>query len=422
MGNVKFIFTNEIEVYFFLSYRFIDDKGNLIPLDELKKFRDRIIGDTPKLVREIRFDNKKAYYSFFDSFCTEENMPLVISIAPNEVNIINNARVMNGEVTESDILPSDMQIRLSKYGAATIRVLFKLPPDKAKAFDDDFLYLILKSLKEEQAPRYANAVWQNFCEIWNKNSEYRLPDELKQIDIYLVLFLSGIKVIYGDKEIKLTDLKKDDVNIQQNILKYIEKMLVGLAISSYLWPKYSNDFVQKFIRSDLSTTENEFQFIAWRNALIYFEGEETGYPTKYREYLYDMLLGLELLFIMRSTLQLLDVTIDKKISQGLIYSGINPLKLIKFKEYNNILEYFDRWILLLTGWRRIHRYAMISHFHDFLRFGLEAMRVEIWLATISNKISLLRDTIKVQSDRVSTINLVILTLILVVLTIFLILK
>ena len=84
MNSIKFIFTNGIELCFFLSYRFIDDKGNLIPLDELRKFRDRFIRDTPK--KEIRFDNKKTYYSFFDSFCTEENMLLVIPIAPNEVN------------------------------------------------------------------------------------------------------------------------------------------------------------------------------------------------------------------------------------------------------------------------------------------------------------------------------------------------
>ena len=89
MDSIKFIFTNEIEVCFFLSYRFIDNKGNLIPLDELKKFRDKIKRDTPKLVRdkEIEFDNRKTHYSFFNSFCTEKNMPLVISIDPNKVNI-----------------------------------------------------------------------------------------------------------------------------------------------------------------------------------------------------------------------------------------------------------------------------------------------------------------------------------------------
>ncbi|RJS83424.1 hypothetical protein CW713_03945 [Methanophagales archaeon] len=145
MNSVKFIFTDEIEAYFFLSYGFTDDKGNLIPLDELRKFRDRIISDTPKVVRdkEIGFDNKRTYYSFFDCFCTEENMPLVIAISPNEVGVEKDASVMNGDISESDILPSDIQIRLSQYGIATIRLLFKLPPDKVKTFDNEFLNFLV---------------------------------------------------------------------------------------------------------------------------------------------------------------------------------------------------------------------------------------------------------------------------------------
>ena len=103
-------------------------------------------------------------------------------------------------------------------------------------------------------------------------------------------------------------------------------------------------------------------------------------------------------------------------------SKIKPLKLDKFEDYRNILKYFDRWALLLTGWRKINRYAIISHFHDFLMFALQTMRIDIWLTTIENKINLLRDIVKAQSDMVSTINLIVLSLILVVLTIFLIFK
>jgi hypothetical protein len=219
----------------------------------------------------------------------------------------------------------------------------------------------------------------------------------------------------------LADLK-NNVNIPQNIIENIEKMLVGLAISSYLWPRYSGKFVKKFLMSDISTTKDEFQFIAWRNALIYFEGKETEFPATYREYLYDMLLGLELLFLIRSSLQVLDTTIDREIGQKLISSGANPLKLVKFKSYYNALVYFDRWLLSIAGWKTINRYAVISHFHHFLKHGLQAMRIESWLTTTSDKISFLRDTVKVQSNMIATINLVFLTLILVGLTIFLILK
>ena len=384
MNSVKFIFTDEIEAYFFLSYGFTDDKGNLIPLDELRKFRDRIISDTPKVVRdkEIGFDNKRTYYSFFDCFCTEENMPLVIAISPNEVGVEKDASVMNGDISESDILPSDIQIRLSQYGIATIRLLFKLPPDKVKTFDNEFLNFLLTYLRDSIAKDYANTTGQNFLRIWNKNSEYKIS-ELKHIDTYLTLFSKGISVRYEDDEISLTDLKKDDTNISQNIRKSIEKMLVGLAISSYIWPNYSEDFVQKFIISDVSITENEFQFISWRNALIYYKGKETELPITYPDYLEDMLLSLELLFIIRSSLQLLDTTIDREISQRLVCSGINPLKLLKFRGYYNLLRYFDRWLLLIGGWRMINRYALISHFHDFLKVGLQAMRVEAWLTTIN---------------------------------------
>ena len=365
---------------------------------------------------------KKLITLFFDSFCTDENMPLVVSISPNKVNIGKDSENLNGEITEDSVSPMSIQIRLSQYGIATIRVFFKLTPDKTKIFDNNFLALLLKDLKH-QGKEYANTAWRIFCGIWNKISQYQISKhESEHIDIYMVLFSRGIEVRYNDKKIMLADLKRGNKNISKNIIEDIKKMLVGLAISSYLWPRYSKDFVKKFIMSDISTTENEFQFIAWRNALIYFEGEKTELPVTYRNYLYDMLLGLELLFLIRSSLQLLDVTVDREISQRLIRSRINLLKLIKFKSYHHALEYLDRWLLAITGWRQIDRYAVITHFHDFLKVALQAMRIDIWLNTVSNKISLLRDIVKVQSDKIATMNLIFLTLILVVLTIFLIFK
>lgn len=93
-----------------------------IPLSELEKFRDEIAKTRPKLFEDIKFDNKKAYYSFFDSFCTDENMPLVVSISPNKVNIGKDSENLNGEITEDSVSPMSMQIRLSQYGIATIRV------------------------------------------------------------------------------------------------------------------------------------------------------------------------------------------------------------------------------------------------------------------------------------------------------------
>jgi len=419
MNSVNFIFTKETKVYFLFSYRFIDYKGKLIPLDELEKFRYKITKDTPKLINNIRFDNKKAYYSFFDSFCTEENMPLVISIDLNELPTEEDTHTINGEISKK-YMPSEIQIRLSQYGVATVRILFNLHSNRPRTFDKEFLDLILRILKL-QAKEYVGNIWRNFCEIWNKNSEYKISKS-KEIDIYLILLLSGIKVKYDNKEIILTELKKDDINISQITRKNIEKILVGLALSSYLWPKYSEDFIQKFLRSDLSTTKNEFQFVAWRNALIYFEGEEAELPTPYYYYLEDMILGLELLFQIRSSLQLLDFIIDKEISQKLVHSTINPLQLIKVRSNYKILEYFDRWLLLIAGWKRINRYAVISHFHDFLKFALDAMRIDVWLYTVRDKIDLLKETTRTQSNMIVTINLVLLTLILVGLTFFLILK
>ena len=422
MSSIEFVFTKEIEVYFFFSYKFLDERGNLIPLSELKKFRDEIPKTRPKLLEDIEFDNKKAYYSFFDSFCTDENMPLVVSISPNKVNIGKDGEILNGEITKDDVMPMLIQIRLSQYGIATIRVFFKLTPDKTKIFDNNFLALLLKDLKH-QGEEYANAAWRIFCGIWHKISQYQISEpELEHMDIYMVLFSRGIEVRYDDKKIMLADLKRGNKNIPQSIIEDIKKMLVGLAISSYLWPRYSKDFVKKFIMSDISTTENEFQFIAWRNALIYFEGETTELPATYRDYLYDILLGLELLFLIRSSLQLLNVTVDREIGQRLIRSRISLLRLVKFKSYHHALEYLDRWLLAITGWRLINRYAVISHFHDFLKIALQAMRIDIWLNTVGDKINLLRDIVKVQSDKIATMNLVLLTLMLVGLTVLLIFK
>jgi hypothetical protein len=419
---VEFVFTEQPELFFFLSYEFMDTKGNLIPVDELKSFRDRIAISLPTQFKPegVRFENRNTYYSFAEGFCREENMPLAIGFIPSLVDIGDEASIMNGETKEEDTAPNDIQIKLSQYGIATIKVVFKVPPDRAKVFNNDFVEYTVRTLKERSL-RYGAAVWQEFVRVWNEESSERLITQANRIDLFLVSYVRGVKVRIDDKEFPLTSLKTDDLSIPDDTRNTIRKMLVGLAISSYLWSEYSERFVSEFIESDVSTTEKELQFIAWRNALIYYEGEKAAQPARYREYLDDMILGLELLFTIRSSLQLLDTIINRKIVRKLKPLGINPLKVFKLQSYYRLSEYFDSWLLSITGWRQFNRYGIISHFHDFLLSGLRAMRIETWLTAIEDKITILKGSIRVKSNTLVTINLLLLTLILVCLTILLIL-
>jgi len=422
MGDVTLSFVQPPEVYFLFSYAFRDCKNRLVGVDQLERLRralqraDGDQGNDPT----VRFDDRTVYYSFSDSFCTPREMPLVIDISPGNIPIGGEATVLNGELAGVDLIPKLLQIRLSQHGCATIRVLFEWPLGKAATFGSDFLDFLLCTLRQ-RARSYADATWAELEPLWYGAMRSKLCQQ-RPIDSYLVLFSAGIRVTCGRGEFLLGELKRGGRKDSETDPGVTEKMVVGLAISSYLWPHYSDDFVRTFLQTDVSTTDYEFQFIAWRNALLYSEPQPLAPPAEYGDYLKDMLLALELLFIIRSSLQLLDSEIDTRIGHSILERGASSLPLRTYATYRGLLQYFDRWLVSITGWRRINRYAVISHFHDFLASALEAMRIHVWLNAIDDKINLLRDAVRVQTARVSAMNMLLLTVVLVVLTLLMILR
>lgn len=449
--DIAFNFVDTTDIYFSLSYRFIAEQGSesdLISFKELSSFGTKLeeSENSAPFINAV-YDKRKTSYSLSQDFCdpSKQNLPFVVSINLN--TLIPDQSIDAGVGAPSEmssgnnrIVLQDAMVRISHYGVGSVRLHYEIRWEEG---DFEEFTGVINRLREDSgvttAPDdtgYAHRIWREFIEIWNRLADRNVRTTPRQIDHYMTVFSRGINVTYQGTTFPLVHTKGEPVDkeyeeeINNDTAQLAKQKLIGVNKVSNLWPQYTTAHVEEEIRKDLSQTRLEYQFVNWKNAFILRDSrsekekalsEEEG-TEKFADYFQDMLLAIELLLMMRSSLQLLESLIDEEskrfFNKNTRLWGI--INIQDLQDYYFSIERFDEWLASTKHWRRIERHTAIAHYHSFLNEARSSMRVNNWLNTIDEKLDHLRNTYYIQSNKLEAVNLIGLTIILVVLTIILV--
>lgn len=444
--ELEFVFGDQVEIFIFDSYKFVmdDEEDYLVPQEKIEAFRERLNEDgTNGLLngKQAKFDSRNTHYGYAESFSEEnekskEKLPLVVPLSVEEVaDLINEEKDQRvtpvsdtASESEDNRTLANAHIRLTQHGIASIRFHYKVDMDKY-SIDTGKVDALANYEREckDASEELGEKIWDSLVEAWNETSDVTLAtDDKSYLDRYTAVFSKDIDIKQGHRaDLPLTTIKTGTDKLSEENEEKVKRQLTGIGFLSTNWPFYSSDFVDEYIESDLAVTETEFQFMDWDSAFFMFyvdtqdEEKWEELHDNYRNYLNDMLLGIELLFIIRSSLRLLESLIDELSDDHINTSYVqNPFRL---KSYYKQLDKLDRWLTSINDWRTIYRYAQISHLHEFLSSGLNEMRIDSWLDTIENRLGHLRDIYRVRSTKLETINQILLTTVSVLLALSLVL-
>lgn len=432
-----FQFSGTVRYSISYSFSFInrnDTKRSLIPFDELESFQQDINNKNATenevdLLEDgefISYDHRETDYSFSKTFDKKkEKMPFVIPISSG--NDLSRSRRWppisehgNNELTRE----LAVEMRITRFGVASVNFHYSVDMNQFGSGDDKLNGFVRWEREHaEECRERAEEIWRDFSKLWNEHSHFGVQPVPEYIDDYSILYVDGITVKNEDDKFPITEIKQDQSQISAGLEQDIKKRLAGYSIISLQWPEYSPNFLNRLLEKDLSSTNKEFQFVGLDTAFIL--NNEGNSSESYHSYLMDMVLGLEFLFLIRSSLQLLEELIDEKNEEITSYGASavpglqNPFELLAYYKY---LETFDRWLVSIKDWKSLDRHAEMTHFLEFLNGGMNEMRLDRHLDAVDEKVSEQRETFQLRADRFQELYIIILTVLLIVLTIGVILN
>lgn len=430
--SIDFEFSGTVRYSISYSFGFINRDGggrNLIPFDELENFQQKINNRNASengidLLEDgefISYDQRETDYSFSKSFDRKkEKMPFVIPVSsPNERSRSRRWPPISEHNDDELTQELAVEMRITRFGVASVNFHHSVDMNQFGVGDEKLNGFVRWEREHaEQCRKRAEDIWQDFATLWNKHTPFEVRPDPQYIDDYSILYVDGITVSNEDDTFPITEIKRENSQLDSELGQDIKKRLAGYSIISLQWPEYSPTFLDQFLEKDLSSTNKEFQFVGLDTAFILNNEENSS--ESYHGYLMDMVLGLEFLFLIRSSLQLLEELIDEKNDEITSYStnivpGIqNPLELMSYYKH---LETFDRWLVSIKDWKSLDRHAEMTHFLEFLNGGMNEMWVDRHLNAVDEKVSEQRETFQLRADRFQELYIIILTAILIVLTI-----
>lgn len=374
------------------TYRFVQSNSDFIRRDYLLKWsrlsdseRKRTFGDY-----SIRMDTKKARYTYTDYF-TANHMPLVLEkLVGIDASDINQTEPKLGSV----------QIRLTELGVGSVRITCGILFDSISV--EDVIELTLRPETKRMMEDYAERFWTDVLE--GVNSLVGVKTKLSKLDEYLIFRCSDL-VIGETPAIDVSDAFK----VRRELSVSDKKQLAGLAIMSYLWSNYDESFVEEYLSKDLSTTNKEFQFIEWRNAFFYHHHDITRIekPAPFFDYLYDLLLGLEILLIFRSSLRSVDQNLETNLRriEELFKSRIRGLSIL-LRE----LKTMHSQMLAVSFLRDLGKDVLVDHFNRFIIRAYDEMMINTLIAAIENKTGIIERAVTTRFNLLMALLMAVLTI------------
>jgi len=396
-----------IELDRLFSFRFISKRGEFMDRKDIEKFRDYSIKN-PKEFKEyaaIEFDKPAATWSF-DKFFSERHLPLLI-----ETNNEGNKKITVNNGRDFFII-KNIQIRVTEYGVGSVRVSVTLPLSK-KTPTYKVVNIIERGInEEEEIGKIAKKIWEDFLGKWNQFLE-RMERSREHIENKEVIHLSKYLIIFAEDIV--TDKNKDICNELMRVDKMImgdKKELIGISIASYMWPEYSQNFVDKFLQKDVSTTNNELIFVDNPTTFFYFhKGIE---KEEYLKYLKDMKLGLELLFIIQNSLKIIDKELRERLTEiRLGLEGSIKFSAKVFVDIPKLLGTLHQKMLVFSSMRDIHTRATITHFRNFIKAVYKNMMIDDLIESIEREISTIEKVATIHFSQITTILMGVLTILIV---------
>lgn len=445
-------FNNDVDVYFQIAFKFVQkSNGEFVSDDILEKEIQNNLRD----VDETQFDLNQITrvstmnYTFSETLSNGQFFPLEIPVS-NHATVLESSAGLTMEppiidddeededilgYIDRDIVLKDTSVLLSQYSVGYIRVHYRIVREDLDltgyidCIDTCREHLGLKKARDYKnnvRTDYAQNLWDDFCSVWNGYCATEIKETLQTVDHYFVTRCRGIEVETEDGTVAAVDVLSEQNTVSPDIRFEIKQKLLGINNISPLWKDYTDRYVSREFERNVATSRVELQLINWKNAFILRNDELSAVDTesgkkKFDKYFGDLLVGLEILLMLRTSLRLLEMRLDEQGNslfgtQTSLLETIDPRQIQQF--YKSV-EYFDEWLTDVKGWRRINRHAGIRHYHSFLKMGIDEMRVKDWIETTDEKLDQMRETYYARSNKFEAINQTILAIIIAVLTVVL---